>query len=151
MKIPELHQAIYVSKSVRLFDSDSIDRLLRISQHNNKEANITGYLYFEDGYFLQYLEAYDKSVIEKLLKRLLSDSRHIVLNWTFNTTRRTRRFSDWSMRWIKSSNFKDLSLEDKIIDLMKSLASRQVLEEVNETKIWHAMDVVAKHKKYFEL
>ncbi len=151
MKIPKLKQAIYVSKAITIFDRTRIEELVALAQKKNKDLKITGYLYYENGYFLQYIESYNGKVIDDLVNTLISDYRHSVINTFINETNRARRFSDWSMRYIQKSELIDLSLEGKIMDCMKLLAIKEQLGSHRSLEIWNAIDVIAKHKSLFQL
>lgn len=150
MKVPVLHQILYVSKSVSIFDKQKLEELLRLSKTRNKLNGITGYLYYEKGYFLQYIEGYNKKDIYNLLNILLKDKRHNILNWLIKDSTRIRRFSDWSMRCIRIQELRSLGLEGTIIDCMESLANKKDLSFSEDYRIWLTMDTISKQKKFFD-
>ncbi len=151
MKVLQLKQLIYISKEIALFSKSQVDALVSSSQQKNKALKITGYLYYENGYFLQYLESYNHKSIDLLMNTLIGDRRHTIINVIMNMSNRTRRFSDWSMRCIQKQQLTDISMEGKLIDCMESLANKASLSSPEEMKMWYAMDVIANHKKYFEV
>ena len=63
----------------------------------NLETNICGFLYHNNGYFLQYIEG-EETVINSLYERISVDPSHKVLFYCKFQEFNSRLFPNWSMR-----------------------------------------------------
>jgi len=88
---------VYVSEATLGFDTLSIESLAADSAARNVVAGITGYLYYEDGRFLQYVEG-DDAAVDKLMDRIRLDPRHRLIHEVETTDLGERRFPSWHMR-----------------------------------------------------
>lgn len=70
-------QAIcYISHAPILLEENELDELFAHTVYANMEKDITGFLTYKDGTFLQLLEG-DKKQIDALFETICKDSRHI--------------------------------------------------------------------------
>ncbi len=99
---------IYVSRA-SFIDNEGPDRdneldsnvveILATAREFNREARISGALYFADGFFFQCLEG-KASVVYPLLERIKQDSRHTDLKVSYCKSVRRRLFKEWTMKYV---------------------------------------------------
>jgi hypothetical protein len=87
---------IYVSSSYNLLSSNELSELLTISVKNNVIRNITGFLIYSNGNFMQVLEG-NETDVDYFFKKILHDKRHhdVIIIDRSNIDRRD--FESWSM------------------------------------------------------
>ncbi|WP_425667412.1 BLUF domain-containing protein [Vibrio tubiashii] len=98
----ELNKLIYVSTVSDAFSLSSVDEILVAAQRNNGEKGITGILYYNHKYCMQYLEG-DKQEVELIYKRILEDNRHYNVLLLDKSALDERRFGCWSMAYLLQS------------------------------------------------
>ncbi|WP_197466068.1 BLUF domain-containing protein, partial [Oleiphilus sp. HI0080] len=82
---------------------------------NNLVLDISGYLYFEKGTFLQYIEG-PADALECLFNKITLDERHKIYRHISDTKLTERRFPDWSMQWLTNAYLAEIRLENILID-----------------------------------
>lgn len=90
---------IYASRASEIFIPTDIVTILESSNRNNLPMDLTGVLFFQNGFFLQALEG-PRSAVNQLYQRLLDDPRHDdveVLSSTDISDDR-RLFGQWTMK-----------------------------------------------------
>jgi len=138
-----MRSLVYLSEANAVFDTAALQKLVTVSVEHNLRARITGYLYFEEQRFLQYLEG-EAEDVDQLMRRLALDPRHSVIRMVQQDTRRTRRFPDWHMRWLRQHEMGAISLEYGLTTILKASKAGEACEEtVDEIKIWTLVDQVA--------
>ena len=142
----KLHFAIYVSKANESFDNDALNTLVYKSKKKNKQKSITGFLYFGNGYFLQYIETFDINEIELLIETLNLDNRHTIIQSFISLDTIERRFNDWGMRWVLKEQLIELKLEQEILDYIKWLSNDMEISKYSSPKIWSLVDTFSAHK-----
>ncbi|MCX7082608.1 MAG: BLUF domain-containing protein [Methylococcales bacterium] len=100
---------IYVSSAYNLFSSNELSDLLSISIKNNVIRNITGFLIYSDGNFIQVLEGQEVDV-DFFYKKILNDKRHHDVIIIDRSNIECRDFESWSM------GFKTLA-HDEIVQI----------------------------------
>ncbi|MEX0915280.1 MAG: BLUF domain-containing protein [Wenzhouxiangellaceae bacterium] len=76
-----------------------VNRILVHSRRNNKARGIGGVLHFGDGYFFQYLEG-PADGVDCLYARICRDPRHHDVQRLTRRPIRSRRFENWSMKFV---------------------------------------------------
>lgn len=84
------------------FGHDEIKAILRVSQHNNAAAGVTGALMFDEGYFAQVLEG-SQSAIEETFERIQMDPRHHDVQIVDYSPVVNRTFPRWAMTYAGTS------------------------------------------------
>lgn len=126
-----LFRIVYVSTAVPGLDARDIDSLLNISQSNNDERFITGYLVHNGTSFMQLIEGpFDE--VDEIYARILRDRRHtgvvrIQAEWT-----EARVFPNWSMNYFRVDRHDGIGAmvaraEDSVGSLMEAGVPRDVL------------------------
>ncbi len=87
---------IYVSSAYKLLSSNELSDLLSVSVKNNLLRNITGFLIYLDGNFIQVLEG-DEVDVDFFYKKILNDKRHHDVIIIDRSNIDCRDFESWSM------------------------------------------------------
>jgi len=146
--VMNLHSAIYISKVTPLFKTDMLPSIIEKSQINNGNLNITGYLYFESGHFLQYLESPNKTALDQLIRAIDNDSRHRIIKCIYSPNTHKRRFKSWNMALIQKKHLINLNIESEIITYMKWLNST---EKDNSYNLWELVNALSNHSEIMSL
>ena len=93
---------VYLSEAKESLSAKDLHQLVVKAQKKNKEANITGCLFYDGTYFFQYLEGPYPNVIS-LLSSLKKDKRHQILELTSVSAENKRIFPDWDMKMVEPS------------------------------------------------
>ncbi|CCD99036.1 BLUF domain-containing protein [Bradyrhizobium sp. STM 3809] len=97
----DLYALVYVSRKTTGAQSD-IDAILRGARKFNACCDITGALLFNDSNFAQLIEG-PETAVKQAFQRIKRDPRHCdVKQLSFEPTQR-RRFGEWSMAFVDSS------------------------------------------------
>lgn len=67
-----------------------------VSRRNNKQCNVTGFLFFDGRYFIQALEG-DRVDVSNTYHRIVTDERHKNLILITSMEIRSRLFAGWAM------------------------------------------------------
>ena len=92
-----MHQVVYVSDAAPGLASQDVFRIIEQSARNNPSADITGFLIYRGGRFLQLIEGPLMS-LETLLQTLARDPRHHSLRVLSRAAIAERSFGRWRMR-----------------------------------------------------
>ncbi len=125
---------LYISLAKHNFTSNELDTLVCNASNYNQKYGITGYLYFEKGYFLQYIEG-EESVIDVLIHTIQKDPRHEVINILEDQDIIARRFPTWHMHQLAKSSLIQLNIENILMDYMTN-DSKQNNILLNSDHIW---------------
>ncbi len=142
--------AIYISKATMPITDILIKNILKKSRMHNLKRGISGYLYYEDGYFLQYIESDKPHTINELISVLEKDQRHQIINCFKTSKTGNKLFLDWSMGEIDKNQLINLNLEQQIMNYMKWLKSLDQSIDVNSSKIWSMVDLLSSHKEILQ-
>ncbi|BDD00499.1 BLUF domain-containing protein [Persicobacter psychrovividus] len=133
---------IYTSKSTSPFEGTGLIELCNLSSIANQKRQISGYLYYNDGLFLQYIEGEEDDVMS-LFESIKADGRHEILSTVFQERLLKRRFPVWDMRWLKSEDLGDTDLEMLLIKQMKMLRLYQGKNTKMAEMAWSLMDSIS--------
>lgn len=92
-----MHQVIYVSEAHAGLSSEAVFRIIEQSARNNPSADITGFLIFAEGRFLQLIEG-PLQALETLIATLRRDPRHHSLQILARRPIFERSFPRWRMK-----------------------------------------------------
>ena len=135
----------YISRYNNDNPNGEVTRILAQAQQNNERNGITGALVFNHNYFLQSIEG-ARPVINELLRKLVKDERHAVLQIIECREVEQRRWNKWSMKYlIPSDENKGLALKfstgtqfnpylmstNQIMMLIDTLSELQEQEEID--------------------
>jgi len=133
---------LYLSVENETFDENKINSLILKSREQNLKANITGFLYYKQKHFFQYLEG-NTNDLENLFLRLSNDPRHTILKYISDQNIEQRRFLHWSMGNLKTNELIQIKLEDVIIDYFKWMKTHEKKSNFNA---WRLIEKLAYFK-----
>ncbi|NNC33612.1 MAG: BLUF domain-containing protein [Croceitalea sp.] len=134
---------LYVSKAKMVFSQTDLDRLAEVSTKNNEELDITGYLFYEKNYFLQYMEGPPKS-INNMIHKIALDDRHELICIIEDEDLQIRRFPNWGMKNIGELMLKNSAIETTIIQTMSLFGENQLkLSQSTQTELFKLMDYLS--------
>lgn len=133
---------VYVSQALVHFNDASLDKLASLAAQKNNQFDITGYLYYQKGIFIQYLEG-SQLHVRQLFSNIKKDSRHKVLNMQTNEAIVKRKFPLWKMRQLQKDELSQINMEHILIDYMMHCARVQN-KILNEEIIWRIVDKLSK-------
>ncbi|OBX19998.1 hypothetical protein A9995_05530 [Erythrobacter sp. QSSC1-22B] len=97
-----MERMLYTSRACTVLASDDVFRIIETSARNNPSRNVTGFLIFHQGRFLQLVEG-EAQALDGLLEVLKRDPRHYGLTVHYREPALTRCFPNWRMRRLGSS------------------------------------------------
>lgn len=138
-----LKAVIYVSESELEFSHSELADLAIVCAGNNKIMGVSGYLWYGQHIFLQYIEG-DPTVIDALMITLENDPRHTIVS-RVSTELKEAKFPNWSMNPLGLN--KRLSMgPETLIHTQLLLLRAGRLGSVNVGhNVWHLVDLLAKH------
>ena len=124
-------QLIYTSREFRPLSDADLKRLVSYSRTRNKQDQVTGFLYYSNGTFLQLLQG-DEATVEATFARIQDDYRHIDPKILIkDNTVTDRLFEDWNMEIADpkstSTIMRHFFQSDKDLDLTKLDAEKAFL------------------------
>lgn len=100
---------VYTSRATISVTTDLLENMKGQFAARNSRLDITGYLYYSNSKFLQYIEG-DEEPLKKLFKRIAADSRHKIARVVQSELNQCRRFPQWSMQFLTEPRY--VSIED---------------------------------------
>ncbi|MEM9103632.1 MAG: BLUF domain-containing protein [Pseudomonadota bacterium] len=133
----------YSSAATKDYYSYELAKLAMDSASRNQAINITGYLFYQEQVFYQYLEG-ENTVLEALMEKLRRDTRHKMLK-SFEQQREQRRFpQSWmSMGWPVRRQCN--CAENALIEKMSMLDMNKENSEEQIEAVWPLVDELAHH------
>lgn len=131
---------LYISKALKPFNTNDLSQLSTTSTINNQTKGITGYLYFENNRFLQYMEG-DETTINEMVDKISHDKRHELLSLIEKQNLTDRRFPDWGMKNIAELMFNNSSIETTIIQTMSIFGENHLnISQSTQNDLFRLMD-----------
>lgn len=135
---------VYASSATTVFSSKDLDELAATSASRNAEAGISGYLYYYEGHFTQYIEG-DPAAVDSLFAVLRRDTRHTVLTAESDEDLLERRFSHWHMRRILREELVEISMEQVLTDHLLFLKRVRTDPRVDyQQSLWRMVDALSR-------
>lgn len=104
MSVSGLHQIGYVSVRMPEVDDDQIvDDIALPAYRKNRDLGITGCLWFDKQYFVQFIEGEEQN-LQGLYASICRDARHCHVREIVNRPIETRVFERFAMRVIRDEN-----------------------------------------------
>ncbi len=92
---------VYHSFAAPTLDCKQIEEIVTYSRGYNEKNDITGFLIYHKGIFLQYLEG-EEDIILQLYNRIKKDTRHTKVTLLSKSYTYSREFDNWSMGYKNS-------------------------------------------------
>jgi len=131
---------VYLSQATIHLSDDQLDSLEVQSASANELLRITGYLFYANDKFVQYIEG-PAATLDELYKRICNDSRHTILNTIRGTIGSERRFPRWSMRQINRRSM--FGLEELLAQHMNWVTSSPASPNISDELAWSMVDRIA--------
>jgi hypothetical protein len=106
MHTSDLVELRYLSEAETSINVWGLTSIIDVSVAWSKSHELTGILFFEQGYFGQIIEG-PLTEIEKLWDRIKNDSRHHSIELLGITEIEARRFPKWSMKLFDAQEFSE--------------------------------------------
>lgn len=95
-----MYRLVYVSTAREGIRSEDIGKILDVSQSNNHERLITGFLAHNGRHFMQALEGERAEVLE-IYNRIVDDPRHFGVVQILGEEAVDRAFPEWAMNYFR--------------------------------------------------
>ena len=143
-----LRGIVYISKALVNFDKSHLKELVEIASKKNKKLDVTGYLFFEKGTFLQYIEG-EKDSVQGLMDIIEADDRHRVIKTLTKDDFFIRKFPNWSMKYLTKEMLSELKMENIIINRMEYLKKidefpNDIIDSQKEETVWRIINKLSK-------
>jgi len=109
-------QYSYESTATRHLTDNDLDHILSDAVKFNSGLNITGFLLYNEGKFIQVLEG-SKEHLRQVMDRIVKSSQHKDINNLYTLDVKEREFSDWAMGFKNSS---DPKITEKFNELLNN-------------------------------
>jgi hypothetical protein len=93
------HILAYFSSSLTFLKPADLDAILKVSERNNANDDITGILMHHNGLFFQILEG-EKKLVQDCYNRICLDTRHRAISLLISEPVKSKDFLGWSMRYV---------------------------------------------------
>lgn len=133
---------VYLSRALAPFDDKALRELAEHAQRRNRELNVTGYLYYEQQQFIQYIEGLDETV-NSLMARIAEDRRHNVKITLYRPVEH-RRFPNWHMRHVTNASM--ISLEQILRDHLSLVMSLRPATSLEPSTVWRIVDGLSRNR-----
>jgi len=146
---------IYTSKATIDFDENDLYGLAFLAAKRNKNLDITGYLYFVKGSFMQYLEG-DRTTVESVMTYIENDTRHEIISILKKQNLEHRKFPLWDMKYITKDMLTEIKMETLVIERMeyirriKEISKTQIGQSEKESSVWRMVDTISQLNRKFK-
>lgn len=120
-----LYALVYTSQAIQNFDEAVLMEIFATSRKNNLKDDITGFLIYREGYFLQLLEG-PRTKVRQCFERIQKDRRHRAVVLQGETYPSERMMPGWSMGQVTLKPGQPTS--DRIIDLFELARNNEIYE-----------------------
>ena len=125
-----MYRLVYVSTAREGLGTADIGRILDVSQSNNHERYLTGFLAHNGKHFMQALEG-DYDEVREIFDRILADDRHQGVVQILGETIHERAFPEWAMNYFRvddqSSGAMVIRKDDPVDGLLPKDMPRELL------------------------
>lgn len=95
-----MYRLVYVSTAAERLGEEEIGNILDVSESNNHERRITGFLVHNGRHFMQALEG-EHDEVQDIYDRILKDDRHYGVVQILGENIQQRAFPDWAMNYFR--------------------------------------------------
>lgn len=93
-----MNSIIYLSQSHSKFSEEELVKLYTQSENHNRALGITGYLFYKDNAFVQYIEGPNLG-LDNLIQVITEDNRHEITQ-RFDQEIAEPMFPNWHMKYL---------------------------------------------------
>lgn len=142
-----MKSVIYLSEATREFSQSAVVDLAHAAAEKNRALDVTGYLSYSRGRFVQYFEGEDDTVTE-LLNTIKCDPRHTFIQGVESHDLKERLFPSWSMRYISIDESKRFHLEHCIEDNLLYIKHHYYYNQHRRNLLWRHVLSLSKVRKH---
>lgn len=124
-----MYRLVYVSTAQDSVDESQIGDILNVSESNNYERKITGFLAHNGRHFMQALEG-DRDEVKDIYERIVSDQRHFGVVQIIGENIRERAFPNWAMNYFRVDDPKGHTMIIKHDDPVDGLLPKEMPREL---------------------
>lgn len=106
----KLVRLTYISTAVQGVDEAEVKKIVAQAVEFNQTVQVTGSLFFENGYFLQILEG-GRSAVNQLYNHIIQDKRHNNVQLVNYQPIVSRDFLEWHMGYVPRGRLTDLFIK----------------------------------------
>ncbi len=136
---------MYLSEASVPISSSDLVNISEKSCVNNKDHGLTGYLYYSNYRFIQYLEGQQED-LAGAMALIRSDYRHSILYTTESRAIHNRSFPSWYMNTINMQNTKFEHISDYMHEFNNihdfDLHTNQLVNELANELLWQHLEQV---------
>ncbi|MFC5047613.1 BLUF domain-containing protein [Aquimarina hainanensis] len=140
---------VYVSQAVDQFTPEQQKELSDMASGMNEQHGISGYLYYEKGYFLQYIEGEEKEM-DQLFENISNDKRHKLLSFQSIDGIEERKFPFWHMHRLTKNSLIQIKMENILMDYLQYHEKNKIQgynsSRINEDHIWEMVNKLSQFR-----
>ncbi|QKX04800.1 BLUF domain-containing protein [Aquimarina sp. TRL1] len=140
---------VYVSQAVDQFTPEQQKELSDMASGMNEQHGISGYLYYEKGYFLQYIEGEEKEM-DQLFENISNDKRHKLLSFQSIDGIEERKFPSWHMHRLTKNSLIQIKMENILMDYLQYHEKNKIQgynsSRINEDHIWEMVNKLSQFR-----
>ena len=142
------YQLTYRSLASEQITTEDIIDILRKSQSNNADKEITGCLVFNEGYFVQLLEG-EKEVVKACFDLIEADKRHSTVDILSEGESLERMFADWTMAYLKLPDEPQGKLERQVKADLKAIEEAPENPNFTSKVFWYNVNTLLDEKGFY--
>ncbi|MBT8178629.1 MAG: BLUF domain-containing protein [Eudoraea sp.] len=142
------YQLTYRSRATQEISTEDIIDILRKSQSNNADKEITGCLVFNEGYFVQLLEG-EKGDVQERFNVIEVDKRHDTIDILSEGESLERQFEDWTMAYLKLPDEAENKLENQVKSDLKALKEAPENPNFTSKVFWYNVHTLLDEKGFY--
>ena len=96
----------YISSASHLMNKEELEAIHQTAAQKNRGIGVTGFLFYSNGSFLQFLEG-EEAQVQALVQRIRLDPRHTGFLEVDSGEQAGRLFPDWTMGFQNMEEFGD--------------------------------------------
>jgi len=135
----------YTSNFQQPIGEEQLRELVERASEKNQRLSVTGYLCVLGTQILQYLEG-DEATVRDLMAVIAADERHTVVSELDLGHHDERRFPNWGMRSVTSSELSNIQLEHLVVETLAGMAQKPMLQDLGRSQIIRIANTIAKHR-----
>lgn len=135
----------YTSEALDVFKEDGLLELAKSAAVKNADAKISGYFFFKDNRFFQYLEGSADS-IHALMKKIERDERHSLHRKIELGTIPNRLFAKWSMRYVSTAAIRGTDAERIFHDMLLYVSGPSFTNDIAQGQIMQLVEQLANYQ-----
>lgn len=131
---------LYLSQACDPFTDSELATLELQAASANQQLMVTGYLFYANDRFVQYIEG-PADTLAELYERIRNDSRHTILHVIHGAHGSQRRFPHWSMRRVNRRTM--FGLEELLAQHMSWVNQSPAADDISDDLAWSMVDRMA--------